>query len=148
MPGGLITSDTETNFGHGTRARILIIDEDLSDLVCYFDVLHQAGYEVHCISAIADALAHVGDESLDLIIASPSMWDSAEGSILARVVEKHYTTPVLVLGRYADSMRYLEAMQLGARDYLEKPLHPSEMVALVAGFLPVSTRVLTPKSVY
>ena len=134
--------------GHRTKPRLLIIDEDLSDLMCYFDVLHQAGYEVHCISAFADASAQLGDEPLDLIITSQSVPDFAGRSILAKVVEKYRATPVLVLDRHADSMRYLEAMQMGAHDYLEKPLHPSEMVALVAGYLPAGTRVLTPQSVH
>ena len=39
--------------------------------------------------------------------------------------------PVLVLTEYLDMSCYLEALQLGAADYVEKPLRPDEVARLV-----------------
>ena len=47
--------------------------------------------------------------------------------ILAR--DRH--TPVVVLTRCLEMKCYLDAMQLGAADYLEKPLTPTEFERLV-----------------
>ena len=55
--------------------------------------------------------------------------------VLARAIEQDRHTPVLVLTRSIDMPCYLEAMQLGARDYVEKPLPPSEIGGLVARYL-------------
>jgi FixJ family two-component response regulator len=49
-----------------------------------------------------------------------------------RAIEKDRRIPVLVLARSVDMGCYLEAMQLGAFDYLEKPVSASEVVRLVA----------------
>jgi FixJ family two-component response regulator len=45
------------------------------------------------------------------------------------MIDRH--TPVLVLTRSVDMHCYLEAMQLGAVDYLEKPLPAAEILRIV-----------------
>ncbi len=55
--------------------------------------------------------------------------------MLARAIEKDRHTPVLVVTRSADMPCYLEAIQSGALDYIEKPLSPSEIGKLVRKYL-------------
>ena len=55
--------------------------------------------------------------------------------MLERAIEKDRRTPVLVFTRSVHMPSYLEAIQMGAVDYLEKPLFPSEIGELVAKHL-------------
>ena len=48
--------------------------------------------------------------------------------------------PVLVVTRCIDMPSYLDAMQLGAIDYVEEPLNPSEVVRLIEAHLPPQAR--------
>ena len=57
-------------------------------------------------------------------------------AVLERAVERNRHAPVLVLTRYIEVPCSLEAMQLGAFDYAEKPSPPSEVWKLVEKYLP------------
>ena len=51
--------------------------------------------------------------------------------LVKRVIEIDRRLPVLVLTECLDMDSYLEAMQLGAADCVEKPLRPDEVARLV-----------------
>ena len=121
-------------------AKILVVDENLDDLLDYSQVLERAGYDGRSIGTFTDGATFLENESFDLIIISQGGPHWAGRTILARVIENHRQTPVLVLDRYADSARYLEAIELGAQDYLGEPLPPSELLTLVASYLPGSVK--------
>jgi DNA-binding NtrC family response regulator len=56
-------------------------------------------------------------------------------SVLDRSVEIEWSVPVLVLARHVCMESYLEAMQQGAVDYLQKPVLPDEMARVVRSHL-------------
>jgi DNA-binding NtrC family response regulator len=60
--------------------------------------------------------------------------------VLEQAIAIDKRTPVLVVTRCIDIPSYLDAMQLGAIDYVEEPLKPSEVVRLVEAHLPPQTR--------
>jgi DNA-binding NtrC family response regulator len=55
--------------------------------------------------------------------------------VLARAIERDRHAPVVVLSRSIDMPCYIEAIQSGALDYIEKPLVPSEIGLLVRNHL-------------
>lgn len=117
------------------RRKVLLVDENLEDLLYYSAILQHQGYEVRPIPSYSEALACFEREPFDLVIVSQGGLDFRGRSVLARAIEQDRRTPVLVLTRSADMGNYLEAMQLGAFDYLQKPLTPSEMAELVVTHL-------------
>jgi DNA-binding NtrC family response regulator len=126
------------------KRRVLVVDEDLNDLLYYTDVLRHEGYQVRSILSYTAGAACVEREDFDLIVVSQGS-PSFEGRlVLARAIERNRWTPVLVLTRAIQMPCYIEAMQSGARDYLEKPIPPSEIGQLVKRYLP--TRSSSPKS--
>ena len=122
------------------RPKLLVVDENIDDLLDYSQVLERAGYDVRCLGTFTDAATSIEMESFDLIVITWGGHHWAARSLLARVIADHPRTPVLVLDRYADAARYLEAIQLGAQDYLGKPLRPSELVTLVVNSLAEGVR--------
>jgi two-component system C4-dicarboxylate transport response regulator DctD len=113
------------------KHRVLVADDDLNDLLYYSAVLFHHGYEVRSIASYAEAAACLEREDFDLIIVSQGSSNFEGRRVLARAIEKDRHTPVLVFTRFADMSCYLEAIQAGALDYLEKPLPPSEIARLV-----------------
>jgi DNA-binding response OmpR family regulator len=117
------------------KPSLLVVDEDLDDLLRYSAFLQHQGYQVRAISSFADGVACVEREDFDLIVVSQGS-PSFEGRlVLARAIERNRWTPVLVLTRAVEMPCYIEAMQAGALDYMEKPLPPSEIGPLVRKYL-------------
>jgi DNA-binding NtrC family response regulator len=114
------------------KAKLLVVDEDLRDMCEYCGMLRERGYEVHCVCSYAEGSACLNRESVDLVIVSQGSPAFEGRRVLERAIEKDRHTPVLVLARSADMSCYLEAMQLGAFDYLEKPVSASQVLKLVA----------------
>jgi len=117
------------------RKRLLVVDEDIEDLLFYSAVLQHQGYEVHSIPSYKDGEARVGHEDFDLILVSQGSPNFEGRSVLARAIERDRHAPVVVLSRSIDIPCYIEAMQAGALDYMEKPLLPSEIRLLVSKYL-------------
>lgn len=114
---------------------LLLVDEDTDDLLYYSAILQHLGYEVRSCASYTDAANRFAREKYDLVIVAQGGTAFEGRSILARAIEADQTTPVLVLTPLADMACYLEAMRLGAFDYLEKPLRPSELADLVKTYL-------------
>jgi len=121
------------------RKRLLVVDEDIEDLLFYSAVLQHQGYEVRSIASYKDGEAWAGREDFDLILVSQGSANFEGRSVLARAIEKDRHTPVVVLSRSIDMPCYIEAMQTGALDYMEKPLLPSEIGLLVRKYLRART---------
>jgi DNA-binding NtrC family response regulator len=126
------------------KRRLLVVDEDLDDLLYYTADFEHQGYQVLSTPSYTDGAACVEREDFDLIVVSQGS-PSFEGRlVLARAIERNRWAPVLVLTRAIQMPCYIEAMQSGALDYLEKPLPPSKIGALVRKYL--RTRSASPKS--
>jgi len=116
----------------------------LDDLRRYSKSLNHLGYDVRSFASYSAAAICLGLEAFDLVVVSQGTSNFEGRQVVARAIEQDRHTPVLVLTRSIDMPCYLEAMQLGARDYVEKPLPPSEIGSLVARY--VLSRPGTPSN--
>ncbi|MGD0124417.1 MAG: response regulator [Terriglobia bacterium] len=117
------------------RKKLLVVDENLEDLLYYSAVLQHQGYEVRSIPSYEDGAAWVGREDFDLILLTQGSPRFEGRSVLSRAIERDRHAPVVVLSRSIDIPCYIEAMQCGALDYMEKPWLPSEIGLLVRKYL-------------
>jgi DNA-binding NtrC family response regulator len=118
------------------KGKLLVVDEDLEDLQHYSAILSQLGYEVRAFASYMGAAACLGQEVFDLVVVTQGTSKFEGRSVLVRAIEKDRRTPVLILTHSVEIPCYLEAIQLGACDYMLKPLPPSEIAELVARYLP------------
>lgn len=114
------------------KPRVLVVDEDLDDLRYYSAVLQRHGLEVQAISSYVQGADCLVFEDFDLIIVNQGSSNFEGRRVLARAIERNRRTPVLVVTRSIEMSCYLEAIQSGAVDYIEKPLLPSQIADLVA----------------
>jgi len=128
------------NGGHLHRERasdatVLVVDEELNDTCEFCTSLRHAGYSVCCVRSFAEGVACVDCGTIEFAVVSQGSPAFEGRRVLERAIEKDPRTPVLVLTRSVDIGSYLEAMQLGALDYLEKPVSANEVLKLVAAHI-------------
>ena len=115
--------------------RILLVDEDANDLRLFSSLFQQEGYAVRACDTQADALRWLESEVFEFIIVSQGSRAFERRAVLKRANEIDRRLPVLVLARHADVSCYIEAIQMGALDYFEKPLAPQEFLRLIKSHL-------------
>ncbi len=123
-------------------AQILIV-EDESDSAHFFETLMKSqGYQCHICSSGEDALdylqaaAEVDLVLLDLLLPGMSGWDllgHIKGDGKLRYV------PVVVLSALRDKRDELKALELGAEDFLTKPVDIETMLSRVRAMLRIRT---------
>ena len=108
----------------------MVIDERKS-LSRHSNLLRSLGYEVLACDSYARGLAMLQSETFDLVTVGQG-GNAFEGKkVVMRALELDRSTPILVLARNSDMKNYLEAMQLGAVDYLEMPVPTEEFTRVL-----------------
>ncbi|RZA07548.1 MAG: response regulator, partial [Proteobacteria bacterium] len=103
------------------RAKILVVDDEESNLVAMQKILSHEAYQVTTAKQAALALNHFRKESYDLVLTDLRM-PGVSGLELLRSIRKENTTvPVVMLTAYGTVADAVEAMKLGAIDFLAKP---------------------------
>jgi len=105
-------------------ARILIVDDKESMRDACREVLAPEGFLLKEASSGADALSMMGRESFDLMILDLKMPGVAGMEILRRVQEDCMGVATIVITGYPSIETAVEAMKLGATDFLPKPFTP------------------------
>ena len=114
--------------------RVMLVDEDTRDLKYFTSLLESVGLSVQAFSDHREAEGYLEHGDFDLVImcqGSPVL----ETCRLTRFTTgRNRYTPVVVPSRHPEIKCYVEAIQHGASDYLEKPLSPVELERLVATY--------------
>ena len=114
------------------RRKILIVDDDriILDSLCAF--LRNEGYDVTGAANYPEAQAALSTDHFQLLITDVSM-PQADGMELLRLVRKQYSEMVvLIITGYGSISGAVEAMKLGAFDYLTKPIVDEDIRLSVA----------------
>jgi len=118
-----------------TRAgRILVADDEEGVRTFLAETLERAGHEVTQVADGAAALHAAREEPFDVVLTDLRM-PGTDGMALVRTVRTEQPdVEVIVLTAFGDVATAVEAMKLGAFDYLEKPVSsPTAIRELVAG---------------
>jgi DNA-binding response OmpR family regulator len=93
------------------------------------------GYEIKTAINGEDALKQLDKDGVDLILLDLSMPGMSGMEVLHRVVEKHPATRVIIITAHGTIDNAVEAMKLGAIDFIQKPFAPPEIRELVTKVL-------------
>lgn len=123
----------------GGRQRILIVDDTPANLGVLHSVLQEAGYDVLFASNGESALARLVYMQPDIILLDINM-PGADGYEVCRRLKADSAwrdTPVLFLTALGDPVDKVRGFDVGAVDYITKPLHPKEVLARVRAHLQI-----------
>lgn len=107
----------------------LIVDDEQSIQKLLRIFFEREGFSVDCASTISDARGMLNDKKYDLIVADIYLENSNGLDLLrtARTYDKH--AQVVMITGVPDTESAVEALRLGAFDYLSKPLVPQQIIA-------------------
>ena len=110
---------------------ILVVDDD--PIVCgsLTELLRFEGYDVETASDGEEALALLEKDSFNLIITDVSMPGLSGFDVLKRVKQDHPLTEIILSTAYGTVESAVEAIKLGASNYLTKPLVDEEIKMMV-----------------
>ncbi|MGV8038619.1 MAG: sigma-54-dependent transcriptional regulator [Thermoanaerobaculaceae bacterium] len=121
-------------------ARILVADDEPSFRELLADILEGAGHEVVTVRDGSEALAALERGAWDLVLTDQRMPRVDGLELLRRVNERASRPPVVMLTAFGTIPEAVEAVRLGAADYLTKP------IASPAALLAVVNRLLAPQA--
>ncbi len=112
--------------------KILVIDDDPGFRKLLETILVAEGYEVQTGGSVADAIRLGSKTNFHLVLTDLRLPDGEGTQVLQWVKENLPETPVIMITAFGTVASAVEAMKLGAVDYLGKPLaSPDELRILV-----------------
>lgn len=108
-------------------ARILIIDDDPAMVSVISDICQERGHQTVAYSSGAKAIENLANHSPQLVISDLRMDKVGGLDILRECREVLPQTPVILITAYAKVESAIEAMKLGAYDYITKPFKVDEL---------------------
>lgn len=114
---------------------ILIIEDDIVFSRSISNWLVKKGMKTECVATLANARKAIGQKEFDLILADLRLPDGNSTSLLKWMNEKYYSIPFLIMTNYGQVENAVTTMQLGAINYLCKPVQPDNLLALITEIL-------------
>ena len=110
---------------------ILIVEDDITFSLMLTTWLGKKGFVVRSSSSVSDAKRRLGEEAFDLVISYFRLPDSDGIDLLKWLKSTHPSLPLIMMTSYAEIQTAVQAMKLGAADYIAKPLNPDELLGKI-----------------
>jgi len=119
------------------KFKVLIVEDEAN--ICSFieTLLTTNEYQVLVAHTCTMGLTLFASHNPDLVILDLGLPDR-DGLEFVRTVRQKYLTPIIVLSARTDEMDKIEALDLGANDYITKPFSTGELLARVRAALRLS----------
>ena len=111
---------------------VLLVEDDGVARSFMAPLLRDAGYEVLEAETLAAAHRVLDRSEADVIVLDVQLPDGYGPSLLDRIHREQPGLPVIVVTGYGDIVMAVEAMKLGARDFIQKPVDMNRMKQAVA----------------
>lgn len=109
-------------------ARVLVVDDEVQILRLLRRTLEAQGYAVEAVETGQDALAAAGRAAPDAVLLDLMLPD-LDGLEVCRRLRERLEVPIIVLSARGEERTKVEALDLGADDYLTKPFGTAELLA-------------------
>jgi two-component system response regulator HydG len=104
------------------KIRVLVIDDDVAHAEAAAESLSRSGYECRVATSGTDGLRKLEEDGYDVVLTDLVMRDLSGNEIVRKVKASSPETEVIVMTGYPSYETALEAMDVGAYDYLNKPI--------------------------
>ncbi|ABS09072.1 sigma-54-dependent transcriptional regulator [Shewanella baltica] len=127
-----------------SEAKLLLVEDDASLREALLDTLMLAQYECIDVASGEDAILALKQHQFDLVISDVQMQGIGGLGLLNFLQQHHPKLPVLLMTAYATIGSAVDAIKLGAVDYLAKPFAPEVLLNQVSRYLPLKQNVDQP----
>ena len=113
------------------QKRILVVDDEENARIALSKILAREGYEVASAGNGYEALNYLRGKEVELIITDINMPEMNGLSFLREVSRNHPESNVIMVTAYGEVESYIEAMNLGAFEYINKPVKIDELKKII-----------------
>lgn len=117
-----------------SRPRVLIVEDDERLASLTQEYLSANGLAVSIVGDGTTAIQRIRDENPDLVVLD-LMLPGADGLAVCREVRGTYRNPILMLTARTDDMDQVLGLEMGADDYVAKPVKPRVLLARIRALL-------------
>jgi len=110
--------------------KVLIVDDELFSREYFQKILEKIDFEVRTFPTGSDGLNAFKESFYDLVILDVRLPDADGIEILRQIKEINRLTPVIIVTAYGTVENAVQAMKLGAFDFLMKPFQETEKVLI------------------
>ena len=111
--------------------KVAIIDDERDMRLSISQWLSLSGYEPESFASAEDALASVNSNYPGVVISDIKMPGMDGIKLLKKLMGQDSQLPVILITGHGDVPMAVEAMRLGAFDFLEKPFEPEDLSQLI-----------------
>jgi len=121
--------------------KILIVDDEPDNVELLVQILEDEGYDILSALSAKEALDIVSKEIVDLILLDVTMpgMDGFELCEILKSDEKTSEIPVIFVTALGETTDKVKGLDIGAVDYITKPIEPAEVVARVRTHLRIKS---------
>jgi DNA-binding NtrC family response regulator len=113
-------------------ARVLIVEDERAIRLALSGLLRREGYEVEQAETGAEAIQRLAAEPFDLVLTDLALGQGPSGMDVLRTAQRDQReTPVVMITAHGNEKIAVEAMKLGAEDYVPKPFDNDEIRLVV-----------------
>lgn len=105
------------------KFNVLIVDDEKNIREGLGKSLEMDGYNIFLASNGAEALLHINNTEMDLVVSDLKMPEMSGEELLKKIVSSYPTIPVIILTGHGTIETAVEAMRNGAYDFLTKPVN-------------------------
>jgi DNA-binding NtrC family response regulator len=114
-----------------TSTRLLVLEDDTALMEALCDQLRSLGHTPVAAGTVAEGLKQLRGDEFDVALLDLMLPDGSGIEVLRRIAEEELPTEAIVLTGYGGVDTAIDAMKLGAYDYLTKPARINELEVLV-----------------
>ena len=114
-----------------TKKKVLVIDDEQIVLNSVIKILGHGEYEVEATLSGRQGLEWALSKSYDIVLTDVRMPDMGGMLILRDIKKAKPSMPVIIITGYANVQTAMQAMKLGAAEYIEKPFTPDQLLKAV-----------------
>jgi DNA-binding NtrC family response regulator len=129
------------------KAKVLLVDDEEDFLKTLAERLETRGLKVTTATSGEDALASVEGQEFDLIVLDLAMPGLDGLETLKRIKVRQPEAEIIMLSGQGSIKTSIEAMKLGAEDFLQKPVDISELLDKISEAKDKRMLVLQSKSI-
>ncbi len=130
------------------KRRILLVDDEETLRLSIKQVLSEDGYEVITAKNGTEALGLARAEGFDLVITDLRMPGLSGLQLVSEIKKTDHLTKIIIISAYGNMETVIEAMRLGANDFVAKPFKVKSMKEIVARVLNGSKKKQWTASTY
>jgi len=112
-------------------ANILLVEDDKTFIQILQGFLIKKGFEVDAINCIQDAITFIEKKDYQLILLDYRLPDGIGLDLIQLLRSKNNKIPVIVITSFLDIRTAVNAVKMGAFDYITKPIIPDELLMII-----------------